>query len=165
MRRMAAGDVPAVAEVDRLSNPLAWSEASLANELTRDLSRYLVLEGPDGSVVGFVGIWLMVGEAHITMIAVRPELRGQGLGEQLLIAAIHTAMEEGQQVVTLEVRVSNAPAIALYRKYGFVGVGHRPRYYSDNKEDALIFTTPPLDSETYRARLGRLEAAWAGRRR
>lgn len=151
IRPMTIDDVPGVAVVDALSNPLAWSEESLAEELVRQTSRYLVLE-IDGVVQGFIGIWLMVGEAHITMVAVHPQLRGQGLGEALLIAGIRLARAEHQEVVTLEVRRSNGAAIGLYRKYGFVEVGMRRAYYDDNREDALIYTSPPLGSDTYRAR-------------
>ncbi len=158
IRPMTHDDAPAVAEIDRLSNPQPWPKASLAEEVERPLARYLVLEGGDGRIDGFVGLWLMVGEAHITMIAVRPELRRGGLGEALLVAAVRTAIAEQQQVVTLEVRASNAAAIAMYRKYGFVEAGRRPRYYDDNGEDALILTSPPLDSPTYLARFERLAA-------
>lgn len=155
IRPMTADDLPAVAAIDALSNPLAWSEESLAEELVRQTSRYLVLE-VDGFVQGFIGIWLMVGEAHVTMVAVHPSLRGQGMGEALLIAGIRVARAEHQEVVTLEVRRSNDAAIGLYRKYGFVEVGMRRAYYDDNREDALIYTSPPLASDTYRARFERL---------
>lgn len=155
IRPMAVDDVPGVAVIDALSNPLAWSEESLAEELVRQTSRYLVLD-VDGVVQGFVGIWLMVGEAHITMVAVHPALRGQGLGEALLIAGMRLARAEHQEVVTLEVRRSNGAAIGLYRKYGFVEVGMRRAYYDDNREDALIYTSPPLGSDTYWSRFERL---------
>jgi ribosomal-protein-alanine N-acetyltransferase len=158
IRPMTPDDVPAVTEIDRLSNPLAWSEPLIADELARQTSRYLVLVSAGGSVEGFVGIWLVVGEAHITMIAVRPELRRHGFGEALLVAAIRLARDEHQEVVTLEVRRSNKAAIGLYRKYGFVEVGVRRAYYDDNREDALIYTSPPLTSATYWARFERLAA-------
>ncbi len=156
IRPMTIDDIPAVAEIDRLSNPLAWSEASIAEELVRQTSRYLVLVSASGAVDGFAGIWLVVGEAHITMIAVRPLLRRRGLGEALIRAVLRLARDEHQDVVTLEVRRSNAAAIGLYRKYGFVRVGERRGYYDDNREDALIFTSPPLASATYWARFERL---------
>lgn len=156
VRRMVVDDLPAVVEIDRLSNPLPWPEPSIAEELLRQTSRFLVAVSHDGSVEGFVGIWLIVGEAHITMIAVRPDRRRRRLGETLLRAAMRLARDEHQEVVTLEVRRSNDAAIGLYRKYGFVQVGERRAYYDDNREDALIFTSPPLASETYWARFERL---------
>jgi ribosomal-protein-alanine N-acetyltransferase len=91
-------------------------------------------------IVGFVGVWLLPDEAHIVTIATRESHRGRGIGEQLLISAIELAQEQGQPLVTLEVRVSNHAAINLYEKYGFEEVGRRRNYYSDNHEDALILT-------------------------
>ncbi len=102
-------------------------------------------------VVGFVGLWFMAGEAHIVSIAVRESYRRQGLGEFLLIGAIEMGMRRGQQVLTLEARVSNESAKALYLKYGFSEVGLRRRYYSDNHEDAVVMTTPKLSTDEYTA--------------
>jgi ribosomal-protein-alanine N-acetyltransferase len=107
-------------------------------------------------VVGFVGIWLLVDEAHVVTIAVRDSYRRRGVGELLLIAAIESALQERQSVVTLECRVSNAAALRLYEKYGFERVGLRRRYYSDNKEDAYILTAGGIDAPSYRRRFQRL---------
>ena len=104
---------------------------------------------PDELVVGFVGVWLLADEAHIVTIAVRDGRRGRGVGELLLIAAIEAAMGERQEVVTLECRVSNAVALRLYEKYGFQRVGLRPRYYSDNHEDAYVLTAEGVGTEAY----------------
>ncbi|OGO46539.1 MAG: ribosomal-protein-alanine N-acetyltransferase [Chloroflexi bacterium RBG_16_64_32] len=101
-------------------------------------------------VVGFVGIWLLADEAHIVTIAVRDSHRGRGIGELLLIAAIETALRERQSVVTLECRVSNTVALRLYEKYGFQQVGLRPRYYSDNREDAYIVSVDGIEATSYR---------------
>ncbi|MEW5717504.1 MAG: ribosomal protein S18-alanine N-acetyltransferase, partial [Chloroflexota bacterium] len=92
---------------------------------------------------------VMVDEAHISTVATHPQWRRQGIGELLIIAMIERAAEIGARLMTLEVRVSNVDAQALYRKYGFDVVGHRPQYYSDNREDALIMTTPPIISAEY----------------
>jgi ribosomal-protein-alanine N-acetyltransferase len=100
-------------------------------------------------LVGFLGVWYMTGEAHIVAVAVREAYKRKGLGELLVIGAIEMAMLRDCQVVTLEARVSNEPAIALYRKYGFNEVGLRRRYYSDNGEDAIIMTTDKLTSPEY----------------
>jgi ribosomal-protein-alanine N-acetyltransferase len=102
------------------------------------------------SIVGFAGMWLMLDEAHITTIAIHPEYRGQGLGELQLSSLIGIAYEINAQRVTLEVRVSNSVAQNLYRKYGFMVVGTRRRYYSDNNEDAYIMTTDVITSQSYR---------------
>lgn len=110
-------------------------------------------------IVGFVGVWVLPDEAHIVTIAVRDGYRRQGLGELLLISAIELAQERGESLVTLEVRVSNVTAIELYRKYGFEQVGLRPRYYSDNQEDAYVLTVQSVVSDKYRARFEDLRAA------
>jgi [ribosomal protein S18]-alanine N-acetyltransferase len=115
-------------------------------------------------IAGFVGLWFMVDEAHVVTIAVAETYRRQGLGEMLLIAAIELAQHREQEVVTLECRVSNAAALALYEKYGFRQVGLRKRYYTDNNEDAAIMTTFPIRSTEFEAEFARLRAGHAARR-
>ena len=98
----------------------------------------------DEFLAGFVGTWYMVDEAHIVSIGVRNQLRGLGIGELMLIAAIEQARELKSRVVTLEVRLSNFVAQNLYKKFGFSARGIRKGYYTDNREDALIMTTEPV---------------------
>ncbi len=100
----------------------------------------------------------MVDEAHITTFAVHPAWRRQRIGERLLLAFLDVAVDRSAHEATLEVRLSNLPARKLYEKYGFRPVGLRPRYYSDDGEDALIMTTLPLDDPAMRARIERLRA-------
>lgn len=107
-------------------------------------------------LLGFVGVWLMVGEAHIVTVAVREAYRRIGIGERLLIAATEMSRDYDQEVLTLEVRASNEVAQRLYEKYGFLRMGVRKRYYTDNNEDAVIMTTPTLTSGGYRAHFERL---------
>lgn len=90
------------------------------------------------TLVAYGGLWLMVDEAHITTIASRPDVRGQYVGELMLTALIDVAIGLAARWVTLEVRVSNSLARSLYKKYSFRSTGIRPRYYSDNHEDALV---------------------------
>jgi ribosomal-protein-alanine N-acetyltransferase len=101
-------------------------------------------------------MWLMVDEAHITTFAVHPAWRRQRIGERLLLAFLDLARDRHAREATLEVRLSNLAARRLYEKYGFRPVGLRPRYYSDNNEDALIMTTEPLADARLRARIERL---------
>jgi ribosomal-protein-alanine N-acetyltransferase len=101
----------------------------------------------------------MVDEAHISTIASHPDWRGKGVGELLLLGMIENSIEIGAHVVTLEVRVSNATAQSLYRKYGFLIAGTRKGYYSDNGEDAYIMTTPSIRTEEYAAKLDALRSA------
>jgi len=114
-------------------------------------------------IVGFVGVWIMPDEAHIVTIATRESHRRRGIGELLLISAIELAQDKRQPLVTLEVRVSNDPAISLYSKYGFEEVGRRPRYYSDNREDALILTVSSITSHHYGERFAQLRSDHASR--
>jgi ribosomal-protein-alanine N-acetyltransferase len=120
-----------------------WSafRRAIAPEEPRLSSEYLL---------GFIGVWLMVNEAHIVTVAVREECRRSGVGERLLIAATELAMDCDQEVVTLEVRASNEAAQLMYEKYGFDRVGLRKRYYTDNNEDAVLMTTPDLYLPAYR---------------
>ena len=103
----------------------------------------------DEFVAGYVGVWFMADEAHITSIAVREEFRGRGLGELLMLGTMEMAMARRAQRVTLEARVSNFPAHALYEKYGFAKSGIRRRYYADNHEDAVIMTVERIRSPEY----------------
>jgi len=105
--------------------------------------------GPKSNIAGYVSVWYQGEEAHITEIAVREELRGNGIGELLLIGSLREAGVYGSRVMTLEVRVSNFIAQRLYEKYGFKSVGTRKGYYSDNREDAAIMTTSPINSQEY----------------
>ena len=114
-------------------------------------------------IVGYIGVWLMVDQAHIVAIAVREQYRRQGLGELLLSESVEMALANGQESVTLEVRRSNESAQALYEKYRFLKVGVRRRYYTDNKEDALIMTTPPINTDSYAEHLAYLRDRWQRR--
>jgi ribosomal-protein-alanine N-acetyltransferase len=107
-------------------------------------------------IIGFAGFWLMLKEAHVTVIAVRNNYRRVGIGEGLFISVIELARQLNADVVTLEVRVSNETAQALYKKYGFQVVGSRPRYYSDNGEDAVLMTTDIITSVSFQAHFQQL---------
>ena len=111
------------------------------------------------SILGFVGIRLIVDEAHITGIAVSEAHRGQSIGELLIVGSIDLALQEKSSVVTLEARVSNDVAQALYEKYGFQKMGVRKRYYSDNGEDAVIMTTRLIHSPEYQEMFSKLKEA------
>ncbi len=116
-----------------------------------------------GAILGYAGMWLMLDEAHITTIAMRNNWRGKGLGELLLASLVETAFDIGAHRITLEVRVSNEPAQNLYRKYGFSTQGVRPRYYSDNNEDAYIMTTSDIRDAGYRVTFEQLVKALRAR--
>ncbi len=108
-------------------------------------------------ITGFVGIWVLADEAHLTNIAVRELYRKQGVGELLLISIIDLSLELKTNFVTLEVRASNTEAQKLYTKYGFNQVGVRRHYYTDNREDALLMTTDDITTDLYQETLQRLK--------
>jgi ribosomal-protein-alanine N-acetyltransferase len=177
IRPMTYDDVAHVVEIERESFPSMWPQTAYRRELQNKIARYIVVtetagdeaEEPPGilaavrrivsgerdasgeHLLGFIGMWLMAGDAHIVTVAVREAYRRMGIGERLLIACMEVAMEADQEAVTLEVRKSNDVAQQLYAKYGFQRVGLRVRYYTDNNEDAVVMTTPDLRAMSYRA--------------
>ena len=160
---MRLDDLPAVHAIERNSFSVPWPDDAYRNELlTNRLASYVVARAGD-EIVGFGGLWVMVDEAHITTFAVDPRWRRRGVGEWMLLGLLDRAVERHAREATLEVRLSNMPARRLYEKYGFRPVGIRPRYYSDNGEDALIMTTDALGSPAMRERLAGLRAALEAR--
>lgn len=117
---------------------------------------HLPIQDFSQQIAGYVGLWYVTDEAHITSIGTRERARRQGVGELLLIASVELAQLRGSQVMTLEVRVSNYPPQGLYAKYGFREVGIRKAYYVDNREDAVIMTTGNIQSDEYHRELSRL---------
>lgn len=159
---MGSADIAAVMAIEHVSFSPGWPATAFERELAQNkMARYLVLEGSgkgaiDG-IVGFAGLWLMLDEAHVVTVAVVPEQRGKGYGRLLVHGLVGLASSHGMDVATLECRVSNATARALYGSYGFYEVGLRKRYYSDNQEDAVIMTTEKLSSPPFVERYARLE--------
>ena len=124
--------------------------------------RFLGNEPPPsgrGYIFGFAGFWIMAGEAHITNIAVREQYRRQGIGELLLISLIDLTIELGARLITLEVRTSNIAAQSLYSKYGFIHVGLRRGYYTDNREDGVLMSLENITSMPVEANLQQLKQA------
>ena len=186
---MQIDDIPEVSRVEHLCFTNPWPQSAYRRELRNPGNNaYIVLwqhddnqpEPPseesrggrsilpflrrndrsgDDQIVGFAGMWILYDEAHVTTIGVTPELRGQGLGELLLLRLFEIAYERNAEWVTLEVRVSNASAQALYHKYGFSQQGVRRRYYRDNGEDAYIMWSPSIRTPEYRQRFGELRAS------
>jgi ribosomal-protein-alanine N-acetyltransferase len=156
VRPMLLSDLPAVMAVEPLAFAGdAWPESVYRKEILNPASSYWVLEQDRGDsaaitpaavFLGYGGFWIIDEEAHLMTIAIAPRWQGRGLGEWFLLALFDLMEEQGARACTLEVRVSNLRAQALYRRLGFAVEGKRRRYYSDNGEDALIMTTPPLAS-------------------
>jgi len=153
---MTVDDLPAVHAIERASFAVPWPDDAYRNELrTNRLASYVVAKVGD-ALVGFAGLWIMVDEAHVTTFAVHPRWRRRGIGERLLLVLLELSAARHAREATLEVRLSNVAARRLYEKYGFRPVGIRPRYYSDNGEDALIMTTDDLTSPEMHERLAAL---------
>jgi ribosomal-protein-alanine N-acetyltransferase len=173
---MQVSDLRQVMDIEREAFPSPWPASAYRYELTQnDLSTYLVLKlrqpAPTSRggvilpsrrrlvepVLGYGGFWMIVDEAHISTIAVHSRWRGRGLGELMLVALIDAAIQRGASEATLEVRVSNLVAQNLYHKYAFDQVGRRKGYYHDNREDALIMTTPRVDEAGFAERYRQLK--------
>jgi ribosomal-protein-alanine N-acetyltransferase len=145
IRRMTLADVAAVSAIDQMSFTLPWPERSFRYEVSENPTARCWVAEVDGQIAGMLVLWFIVDEAHIATIATHPNLRRKGIGEQLLRHALLAVRDEGAKRAFLEVRVSNLAAQALYRKYGFVVDGIRPRYYKDNNEDALLMSLDHFD--------------------
>ena len=137
IENMTADHVSRVAALETVCFADPWSERSVASELTNPLSLWLVaLE--DDKLAGYVGSQTVMGETDMMNIAVDPEFRRRGIAEKLVDALVAALKARESHCLTLEVRASNEPAIALYEKLGFLQVGLRKNYYRNPKEDALI---------------------------
>ena len=155
------GELESSAPVETVESPRSW--------LSRLAARFGLGGEPEPqtpevyAIAGYVSVWYQGDEAHIVEIAVRETLRGNGIGELLLIGCLRAAIEYGSHVMTLEARVSNFIAQRLYEKYSFKSVGIRKGYYSDNREDAVIMTTSPIDADEYRRMFQELQEKWESR--
>lgn len=142
--------------------PRPWSLSLFLSELALRSTRVYTVARAEGMVVGYSGLMLTGPDAHVTTIAVDPAWQRHGIGTRLLSNMAHQAVERGARHLTLEVRVSNVPAQALYRKFGFHPAGVRKNYYVETNEDALVMWADDIDSSEYAARLARLKAAIPG---
>ena len=128
-----------------------WSKDSFMSELSNDLAKYFSVFNTDGQLIGYCGCWQILEEAHITNIAVSPDYRRKHIGEALLTTIIDECYRNMAKYITLEVRVSNTPAISLYETYGFKSLGARKGYYQDNNEDALIMWTENIFYDKFKS--------------
>jgi [ribosomal protein S18]-alanine N-acetyltransferase len=157
VRPMRRRDIRAVQRIEHRVYPKGWSAPVFRSELAAGGRIYLVAT-VDGTLVGYGGCFMAVDEAHITTVAVQPEQQGARLGTRLMVELMRAIRAESTRAVTLEVRVGNTPAIALYRTFGFAPVGVRQRYY-ENTDDALIMWVHDVDAPEYAARLAGIDAA------
>ena len=142
INKMTSDDIDGVISIEQAAyGDHHWSRESFLSEINNELARYYSLHTPEGEMVGYAGCWHILEEAHITTIAIAPDFRRRKYAEALLKRIIDDCYKEKIKYITLEVRVSNEPAIKLYTKYGFSSFGVRKGYYQDNNEDALIMWT------------------------
>ena len=134
---MESAHVSQVAQLEKLCFSAPWSENSISSELTNPLSCWLVALDGD-RVAGYVGSQTVLDESDMMNIAVDPQYRRQGIAQALVEELVKCLARKGSRCLTLEVRTSNAGAIALYEKLGFVQVGLRKNYYRNPREDAMI---------------------------
>jgi len=146
IRKMTEEDVPAVVAIDQISFSLPWPERSFAYEVMGNpVARCWVAETDDKRIAAMLVLWLIIDEAHVATLATHPDFRQQGIGAQILTAALKDAAEAGATHTLLEVREKNEAALNMYRKFGFEVAGRRPRYYKDNGEDAILMTLHNLE--------------------
>ncbi len=144
---MAVADLDAVLAIEQQSFSMPWTDAMFRSELQNErTSRLLVAraEATDGPIVGYIAYRIVLDEMHVILIAVAPGWRRRGVARQLLCQAMDRARAVGCTRATLEVRVSNIPALQLYYSLRFAPVGTRPKYYLRPTEDALILWRDPL---------------------
>lgn len=139
IRRMQKNDLEQVERIEIASfGDHHWSKESFANELNNGYARYYVALNDSDEVVGYLGLWHILDEAHCATVSVSPDFRGKHIGEALFKTLVDDCYENLVKYITLEVRVSNIAAQKLYEKYGLKSLGVRKGYYQDNNEDACI---------------------------
>jgi len=152
----------AVLRIEELVHPRPWSMGLFLSELAAGPSRVWYVAKVGSQVVGYAGLMLVAEDGHITNVAVAPAWQGHRIGRRLVHALATAARDAGARNLTLEVRVSNAPAQRLYRAFGFAPAGIRKGYYAETGEDALIMWAVDIDTPEYGQRLAQLAAAVPG---
>jgi ribosomal-protein-alanine N-acetyltransferase len=146
LRRLELGDLDAIERIERVSYPTPWSRSMFATELAKPSSLSLGAVDETDELVGYLVLSRYVDAWHVMNVAVAPEWRRRGVATALLERLLDDTRDDAQRGYTLEVRVSNVGAIALYERFGFKPKGVRRGYYTDNREDALIMWRDPEPS-------------------
>lgn len=151
-----------VLQIEQQVYPRPWTLGLFLSELSQRQSRLYLVARVNHRVVGYLGLLRTLEDGHITTIAVDPAWQRRGIATRLLVAAARAARARGCENLTLEVRVSNAGAQDLYRRFGFAPAGMRKAYYPDNGEDAIVMWANDIDSPGYARRLAEIEARLTG---
>lgn len=141
---MKLTDLEQILEIEQASFTTPWSRQSFLHELLENERAVYLVYRHNERVWGYIGMWVVVDEGHITNLAVHPAFRRRGVGRQLIEALTMESTRRGIRHLTLEVRKSNIPAQELYKEMGFVSMGIRRQYYLDNMEDAIIMWKGPI---------------------
>ena len=150
---MSVDDIDKVVEIEAEAyGEHHWSKSSFYDEMQNSLAKYYVAKTSEGELVAHAGAWHIIDEGHITTIAVKKSYARRHIGEALIVSILEDCYLSGIKYLTLEVRVSNKPAISLYNKYGFNSLGTRKGYYQDNNEDALIMWTENIFYDKFKTR-------------
>ena len=140
--KMTADDLDGVYEIDKKSFPIPWQKSSFEEELKNILATYLVAKLND-KIVGYIGMWFVIDECHITNIAVHPDFRNSGIAKKLVDEMLKLCNSHGISYILLEVRTNNIPAQKLYESFGFKSDGIRKQYYKNpdgTYDDAILMT-------------------------
>ena len=152
-----------VLRIEQQVYPRPWTFGLFLSEIGQRATRLYVVARVRGEVVGYAGLFRAVDDGHITMVAVDPAWQRQGIATRMLLALARGATERGCVNLTLEVRMSNTGAQALYQRFGFVPAGVRKGYYPETGEDALVMWANDIDAPPYAARLAAIERTVPGR--
>ena len=138
LRRLGLDDLDAIERIERVSYPTPWSRSMFASELAKQSSRSIAAATSNDQLVGYLVLSRYVDAWHVMNVAVDPDHRRYGIASAMLDHLFEVTRSDAERGYTLEVRVSNIPAIRLYERFGFAPSGVRRGYYTDNREDALI---------------------------
>ena len=150
IRKMNLDDIDDILSVEELCYvEHHWSYESFVSELNNQISSYKCAV-IDNKCIGYMGIWKIIEEAHVTNLSVHPEYQNKKIAHRLLLNSIDECYKDKVKYITLEVRASNIKAIHLYEKFGFKSLGLRKKYYQDNNEDALIMWSENIFDKKYK---------------
>jgi len=151
IERMRPADLSDVLAIERASFSMPWSRGAFLYEIEQNQVARCWVGRENGQVVGYICLWEVADELHVTNVAVHPEARRHGIGRWLLESVFERARGGGARMVLLEVRPSNVEALGLYEAFGFRVVGRRQGYYYDTGEDALVMEATVVPVEPRRA--------------
>ena len=152
-----------VLRIEQQVYPRPWTFGLFLGEISQQASRIYLVARVGSEVVGYAGMFRAIDDGHITTIAVDPAWQRRGIATRMLLVLARAAMDRGCRNLTLEVRMSNSGAQALYQRFGFMPAGVRKGYYPETGEDALVMWANDVDTELYAARLREIEGGVAGR--